>query len=207
MMMRIYRENRYILFPGNDPWEWRPDDLVEEGVTKKKMKAAFETFSPDERYWRLVFTGKGEEPGDEDLSGRFVSMFDLVEAGGGLVLNEEGEPLLIYRNEHWDLPKGKLTRGETPADGAIREVMEETGLKRVKIVTPLPATYHLMKNDKGFQLKKTWWYRMQAHSLQELAPQVSEGILIVKWIPLNALECSLGRMWPSLRPVMRSAGF
>ncbi len=205
-MLRIYLENRYILFPGNDAWEWRPDDLVEEGITRKEMKAAFEAFTVDERYWRLVFTGK-DEKGDAGLSDRFIALFDRVEAGGGLVLNEEGEPLLIYRNEHWDLPKGKLGRGETPADGALREVMEETGLKKVRIVMPLPVTYHLMRNDKGFQVKKTWWYRMQAHTAQELVPQVSEGILIVKWVPLNALECSLGRMWPSLRVVMRGAGF
>jgi bis(5'-nucleosidyl)-tetraphosphatase len=34
--------------------------------------------------------------------------------------------LRAYRN--WDLPKGRLESGETPLQGAIREVREETGL-------------------------------------------------------------------------------
>jgi bis(5'-nucleosidyl)-tetraphosphatase len=34
--------------------------------------------------------------------------------------------LRAYRN--WDLPKGRLEEGETPLEGAIREVREETGL-------------------------------------------------------------------------------
>ena len=34
--------------------------------------------------------------------------------------------LRAYRN--WDLPKGRLEDGETPLEGAMREVREETGL-------------------------------------------------------------------------------
>jgi len=33
------------------------------------------------------------------------------------------------RYDDWTLPKGKLEPGETEADGALREVEEETGLK------------------------------------------------------------------------------
>ena len=33
-------------------------------------------------------------------------------AGGGLVQNDKGELLLIYRRGKWDLPKGKLDAGE-----------------------------------------------------------------------------------------------
>jgi 8-oxo-dGTP diphosphatase len=40
------------------------------------------------------------------------------------------EIVLVHRphREDWTLPKGKLEPGETPEDGALREVQEETGL-------------------------------------------------------------------------------
>lgn len=57
-------------------------------------------------------------------------------AAGGVVYRE-GYPdsgpqfLLVHRNRYrdWSLPKGKLDRDESFEDGAVREVIEETGLK------------------------------------------------------------------------------
>ena len=56
----------------------------------------------------------------------------IIKAGGGLVLNEKGELLMIYRRGKWDLPKGKLDEGETIEECAVREVMEETGVVNVE---------------------------------------------------------------------------
>lgn len=36
--------------------------------------------------------------------------------------------LLQYGAGHWDLPKGKIEKGETKQEAALRELMEETGL-------------------------------------------------------------------------------
>ncbi len=52
-------------------------------------------------------------------------------AAGVVVVREtpDGPKVLLlraYRN--WDLPKGRLEDGETPLEGAMREVREETGL-------------------------------------------------------------------------------
>ena len=52
----------------------------------------------------------------------------LIEAAGGLVINRKGEYLFIYRNDKWDLPKGKLEKGERKRQGAVREVEEECGI-------------------------------------------------------------------------------
>jgi len=53
-----------------------------------------------------------------------------VEAAGGVVLHE-GRVLLVHRPRYddWTLPKGKLDRGESFEDAALREVWEETGLR------------------------------------------------------------------------------
>ena len=54
----------------------------------------------------------------------------LIMAAGG-ILQREGEILLVQRLRYhdWSLPKGKLDRGETPLQAALREVREETGYR------------------------------------------------------------------------------
>lgn len=43
-----------------------------------------------------------------ELEEAFLKHFTHIEAAGGIVYNEKGELLMIYRLEKWDLPKGKL---------------------------------------------------------------------------------------------------
>lgn len=47
-----------------------------------------------------------------------------------IIFNNEQKVLLCHRRDHnlWNLPGGGLELGETPWDGVIREVNEETGL-------------------------------------------------------------------------------
>jgi 8-oxo-dGTP pyrophosphatase MutT (NUDIX family) len=39
-------------------------------------------------------------------------MYSLVEAAGGVVVNQQKEVLWMFRLGKWDLPKGKLEKGE-----------------------------------------------------------------------------------------------
>ncbi|MFH1175586.1 MAG: NUDIX hydrolase [bacterium] len=47
-----------------------------------------------------------------------------------IIVDGKGKVLLCHRTEHnfWALPGGGLEKGETPWEGVIREVKEETGL-------------------------------------------------------------------------------
>lgn len=64
---------------------------------------------------------------------------EVVRAGGGLVVRgavagdgtDRREVAVVHRPRYddWSLPKGKLEKGEAWADGAHREVWEETGLR------------------------------------------------------------------------------
>lgn len=104
-----------------------------------------------------------------------------IEAAGGIVSNNKNENLLIYRNEHWDLPKGKIERGETPEQGALREVEEETGMKHLKIERPLLESYHMYDLYGGWHLKKTYWFLMHTDQPDPIQPQTEEGITQCIW--------------------------
>src|SRR3954451_9083190 len=65
-----------------------------------------------------------------------------------VVVNDEGEILLIRRsdNDNWALPGGAMDLGESLVDAAVRETLEETGI-RVEItglVGIYPAPRHVI---------------------------------------------------------------
>src|SRR5438046_1555734 len=60
----------------------------------------------------------------EKLKKVFFKQFVLVQTGGGLVINEKDEVLMIFRRGKWDLPKGKIDQGESIEQCAVREVKE-----------------------------------------------------------------------------------
>jgi 8-oxo-dGTP pyrophosphatase MutT (NUDIX family) len=73
-----------------------------------------------------------------------TSVSDLIEAAGGVVVRD-GQVALVHRPRYddWTLPKGKLDRGESFEEAAVREVEEETGL-RARLVRELSsATYRV----------------------------------------------------------------
>jgi 8-oxo-dGTP diphosphatase len=56
---------------------------------------------------------------------------DPVLAAGAVLLRASGEVCLVHRPAYgdWSLPKGKVEAGEHPLSAAVREVVEETGVR------------------------------------------------------------------------------
>jgi ADP-ribose pyrophosphatase YjhB (NUDIX family) len=54
-----------------------------------------------------------------------------IAVGDGAVIDPKGRILLMQRvdDQKWALPGGALEVGETPAEGVVREVFEETGVR------------------------------------------------------------------------------
>ncbi|BDD10791.1 hypothetical protein FUAX_32230 [Fulvitalea axinellae] len=131
-------------------------------------------------------------------------LFTVIEAAGGLVSNEAGESLLIYRLGRWDLPKGKLEGDESPAVGAVREVEEECGVE-VTLGAPICKTWHTYSRNGKRILKCTHWYHMHLLSDEKMTPQVEEGIERVEWKSGKALKRALKGTYPSIKKVVSDA--
>jgi len=131
----------------------------------------------------------------------------LIKAGGGLVENENGEALFIYRRGKWDLPKGKLDPHETLSECALREVSEETGVSRLKLEKFLLVTEHEYEEMGKPLIKETHWYLMKATGNQALIPQTEEDITELKWIGAADLEIVLENTYPGIVEVLKAAGY
>lgn len=140
-------------------------------------------------------------PNFEELKSSFFKKFTLLKAAGGLVKNENNEVLFIFRRGKWDLPKGHLEKNEKPEKGALREVKEETGLKKVKLSLPLATTFHTYHEGTRFILKETRWFLMEATSKQALIPQAEEEISDIKWVKQSGMKEYLELSFPSIRDV------
>lgn len=141
---------------------------------------------------------------EEDFA-KFCREFRVIEAGGGLIRNSQGEYLLIFRNGKWDLPKGKLDKKERPDTAAVRECREECGLKEIKLQDFLMHTYHIYPYKGNWALKKTWWYHMECDET-ELTPQLEENITRVEWMSPARIQGILRNTYSNIKDVLAAAG-
>jgi 8-oxo-dGTP pyrophosphatase MutT (NUDIX family) len=131
----------------------------------------------------------------------------LVKAGGGLVLNEKGEVLFIFRRGKWDLPKGKLDPGESLESCALREVIEETGVAQLEIIRFLLVTEHEYEELGRVILKETHWWLMKTNGNQPLIPQTEEDITELKWIGPSDFKIVQQNTYPGILDVLRAGGY
>lgn len=131
-----------------------------------------------------------------------------IVAGGGLVLNETGDLLMIFRRGKWDLPKGKLDEGETIEECALREVAEETGVLQMLMGELIGITFHeYFDKYLGEEvIKETHWFAMKAKGQQDLVPQTEEDITDIKWVNSEELSGCLENSYPTIIEIVQKAG-
>jgi 8-oxo-dGTP pyrophosphatase MutT (NUDIX family) len=135
-----------------------------------------------------------------------ISKKILLLAAGGLVENEKGEILFMFRRGKWDLPKGKLDPGETLEECALREVEEETGVGQLELKKFLLQTLHEYEELGKVIQKKTHWFYMTTTSHQSLIPQTEEDITELRWIAPADFEIVLRNTYPAIVEVLRAGG-
>jgi 8-oxo-dGTP pyrophosphatase MutT (NUDIX family) len=131
----------------------------------------------------------------------------IIRAAGGLVENEKGEVLFMFRRSTWDLPKGKMDEGESPEVCAVREVNEETGIRNIVLKEFLITTHHVYEERGIFILKQTDWFRMKASANQTLVPQLEEDITELKWIGETGFGEVAANTFPTIIEVLEAGGY
>lgn len=139
----------------------------------------------------------------------FTEMFRLIPAAGGVVKSTNGI-LFIFRRGKWDLPKGKIDKGETAREAALREVTEETGMKRIVARNPLNSTFHIYLSDypgkpREWILKETSWFMMDSAGDEFPIPEISEDIEEVRWFRPEEVRIALNNTFPTIHKVIDQA--
>ncbi|MCD0443459.1 NUDIX domain-containing protein [Glycomyces sp. A-F 0318] len=117
----------------------------------------------------------------------------------GAVLHIGGNPCLdgVVR---WFVPGGGLDPGESPAEGAVREVAEETGLELEPGALGAPVAYGVFAAFPHGRLlvQKNWYF---FHRVDRFAPRMSSGIAYEQrlgfgWLPAERCGASDGSIGP-----------
>jgi 8-oxo-dGTP diphosphatase len=109
----------------------------------------------------------------------------LADAGGGT--RPGVEIILVHRPRYddWSFPKGKLDKGETFEQAAVREVAEETGLV-CELGHELPATEYL---DAKRRLKLVRYWSMRVVDVAPWAP--NDEIDARRWVTFDEADAML----------------
>lgn len=134
----------------------------------------------------------------------FKKNFTIIKAAGGLVQNAKDAYLFIFRNKKWDLPKGKVEKGEGLKEAGLREVEEECGVKISSNGKRLCKTYHVYEMGAKLVLKRTNWYSMKVKGVPKLIPQKEEGITKAEWLTPSELKPVLKNTYPSIVDVLEA---
>ncbi len=128
----------------------------------------------------------------------------IIKAAGGLVENDRGEFLFIFRNKKWDLPKGKVEKGEKVKETSVREVEEECGVVIQKRGDLLCKTYHIYELGNKIILKRTSWYKMRVKGVPSLVPQTEEGITNAVWVSPSGVAEKIQNTYPLILDVLKA---
>lgn len=130
-------------------------------------------------------------------------MMKTIIAAGGLVQNKEKKFLLIFRKGKWDLPKGKVEKGEMLETAAVREVTEECGVPDLIIIKPITITGHNYNLEGEKIIKKTHWFLMKTSFTGKPVPQSEEDITKVIWANKKKMKELLSESYENIKAVVR----
>jgi 8-oxo-dGTP pyrophosphatase MutT (NUDIX family) len=113
-------------------------------------------------------------------------------AGGALVKEVDGRLCVAAirpqgkRAGHWALPKGAPDAGETMQQTALREVLEETGL-RGEVLAKLGSVRYVYtwEGERVFKVVTFFLMRYLEGELGDIAPEMRVEVHETTWLPLE----------------------
>jgi 8-oxo-dGTP pyrophosphatase MutT (NUDIX family) len=115
-------------------------------------------------------------------------------AGGVLVRTIRGRPMVAAirpqgRKKVWALPKGRIDEGETPAETAVREVREETGVEGRLVEKLGDVRYVYTASWKGgeriFKVVSFFLLRAGRGRIGEIEKEMRIEVAEASWLPLE----------------------
>lgn len=195
-MYKVFVENRPIILCQKNNYAF-DSRLFFDSKVKSLEKDIYPFFAQDKEKRPYVIICDDPKATFE----RLFEDYDWIEAAGGIV-EKEGRYLFIKRHGKWDIPKGKLDKGEDPALGAVREIEEECGIKDPKIESLIIETFHTYRYKETPTIKRTYWYALSYDGNDELVPQEEEGITKVKFVKPEKLDKIRSNTFASILEVM-----
>ncbi|MBX7225126.1 MAG: NUDIX domain-containing protein [Chitinophagales bacterium] len=182
------------------------DIFIIKPYQKGKLDNYLDILKSDQNNSNWVIFGSNAQEIYEEI----CSKFKIIRAAGGVVENEFGEILLIFRRGFWDLPKGKIEQGEQLDEAAIREVMEETGIDNITLGKQLSfndltnkCTLHTYFERNTWILKESYWFYMKTNK-QTLLPQTEEDIEQAIWVHKEKINDYFPNMYGSIVDVLHN---
>lgn len=200
-MVKVFSLNKTICLTSNlMDYQQKKDTVLVRIHSLDELKMMYDELVTKNHFIEVYYYHENEKL----LLSSFSLAFKVIEAAGGLVKNKKGEYLFIFRNGKWDLPKGKIEKGEGIKTAAIREVEEECGISKLKIVKELVSTYHTYHIEEKPILKHTYWFEMLCEDESKLIPQTEEGITDVKWLSKKDLQQVSDNTYESIKEVLKN---
>lgn len=174
-----------------------PDVVFIDELSSAAIKSLIHEIKKDDFHAGIIWN-----PDFEKLKKAFFKHFKVIEAAGGIVQNEEKELLFIFRRGKWDLPKGKMEKGESPETCAAREIEEETGVKKLKLKKKTGETYHIYDEFGKHILKISHWFYFTCPLKQELKPQTIEDITEARWFKTKDIKTPVANTYATIKDIL-----
>jgi 8-oxo-dGTP pyrophosphatase MutT (NUDIX family) len=115
-----------------------------------------------------------------------------LSAGGVLVRRMQGRPFVAAVRPQgkppgvWALPKGLIDPGETPAETAVRETAEETGVE-ARLVGKLGDVRYVYtwEGERVFKIVSFFLVRPVRGRIGHLPPGMEREVAEARWLPLH----------------------
>ncbi len=201
-MYKVFLNERMIKIEA--PSKTAPNEqpfLFSKSCSETEVKEWFSSFLNNNLKAVII-----QHPDPKHFLNLFESIFKLQPAAGGVV-KSGAKILFIFRNGKWDLPKGKIEKGESVEKAAVREVEEECGILGHTIVKKLPSTYHIYKStykksEGTWIFKETYWFEMEYSGESSGSPETREGITKLRWFMKTELDEVLSNTYENLKQIV-----